>query len=444
MPIFIIAIGVVILVLLIVKLKLNTFVSLIIVSLLVGAGLGIPMTKLSDVIETGIGDQIGGLAIVFGLGSMLGRLIADSGAGYRIALVLSRKFGRRYIEWAVVLAAFIIGLALFFEVGLVVLLPIVFVIANELGIAMLYLAIPMAAALNVAHAFLPPHPAPVAIAGILNAPLGQVLLLGCLAAIPTVIITGPLYNHVLHRLYPSAYHLETKSRVLGDFKTFDEHEIPSFKISLVTALMPVILIALATLTKYGLAATSHLRQVVDFIGTPDIAMIISLILAIYTLGLRRHVTMKKIGRSMQAAISQIAMMLFIIGGGGAFKQVLITGGVAKYVSQLFTNLNWSPLLAAWLITAVLRICIGSTTVAALTGAGLAVPLLQQAGVNPALMVLVVGAGSVFCDHVNGAGFWMIKQYFGLSLKETLLTWTPLTMLMSVVGLGCVLGLSLVF
>lgn len=173
-------------------------------------------------------------------------------------------------------------------------------------------------------------------------------------------------------------------------------------------------------------------------------MLLSLLLAIYTLGIRRHVQMKKLGQSMRIAVEQIAMMLFIIGGGGAFKQVLVTGGVAKYVATLFSSVHWSPIIAAWIMTAVLRVCIGSTTVAALTGAGLAVPLMQATGVNPALMVLAVGAGSVFCDHVNGAGFWMIKQYFDLSLKETLLTWTPLTMLMSVVGLGCVLGLSLLF
>ncbi|MCT3298850.1 gluconate permease [Lactiplantibacillus pentosus] len=444
MPLFIIALGVAILVLLIVKLKLNTFVALIIVSTLVGLLLGIPITKINTVIENGIGSQLGSLAIVFGLGAMLGRLIADSGAGYRIAMVLNEKFGRRQIEWAIVLASFIIGLALFFEVGLVVLLPIVFVIANELGIAMLYLAIPMAAALNVAHAFLPPHPDPVAIAAIFNAPLGHVLVLGILAAIPTVIITGPVYNHVLHRLYPSAYHIKTTNKVLGDYHPFELADTPGFGISIVTATMPIILIAGATISKYLLSAKTLPDQVIQLIGSPDSAMLLSLLLAIYTLGIRRHVPMKRLGQSMRTAVEQIAMMLFIIGGGGAFKQVLVTGGVAKYVATLFSSVHWSPIIAAWIMTAVLRVCIGSTTVAALTGAGLAVPLMQATGVNPALMVLAVGAGSVFCDHVNGAGFWMIKQYFDLSLKETLLTWTPLTMLMSVVGLGCVLGLSLLF
>lgn len=442
MPIIVIAIGVTILIFLIVKLKMNTFISLVIVSILVGLSLGISWTKIASVVEKGIGDQVGNLAIIFGLGSMLGKLIADSGAGHQIALTLTEKFGRRYIEWAVVIASFVIGLALFFEVGLVVLLPIVYVIATEMDIALLYLAIPMAAALNVAHAFLPPHPAPTAIAGIMGAPLGQVLLLGIIAAIPTVIIMGPGYNHLLYRLVPQIYHKNVKIPALGDIKTFNKNDLPKFGISLLTAVMPVILIALATLSKYLLPQQWLITVFFRFIGIPDIAMIISLLLAIYTVGISHGMRMKQIGQCFESAIKQISMMLLIIGGGGAFKEVLVEGGVASYISHLFTNINLSPIIAAWLITAVLRICLGSTTVAALTGAGLATPMITTTGIDPALMVLAVGAGSVFCDHVNGAGFWMVKQYFGLTLKEALLSWTTLTMAMSVVGLVVVLGISL--
>lgn len=442
MPILIIALGVALLVFMIIKLKMNTFISLVIVSITVGLSLGIPWNKIAEVVEKGIGDQVGHLAIIFGLGSMLGKLISDSGAGHRIATTLTDKFGRRYIEWAVVIASFIIGLALFFEVGLVVLLPIIYVIAQEMNMALLYLAIPMAAALNVAHAFLPPHPAPTAIAGIMGAPLGQVLLLGMIAAVPTIIIMGPGYNHVLHRLAPQIYHKDVKIPVLGELKTFKEDEMPKFGISLVTAIMPVILIVIATVVKYVLPKQWLLSKALQFIGIPDIAMIVSLLLAIYTVGLSRGMKMKRIGQSLETAVKQIAMMLLIIGGGGAFKEVLVEGGVATYVSHLFTNLDLSPIIAAWLITAVLRVCLGSTTVAALTGAGLAAPMIATTGVDPALMVLAVGAGSVFCDHVNGAGFWMVKQYLGLSLKEALVSWTTLTMLMSVVGLVMVLGISL--
>ncbi|GAX02499.1 gluconate:proton symporter [Secundilactobacillus pentosiphilus] len=442
MPILIIILGVLLLVFMIVKLKLNTFVSLIIVSITVGMMLGISWTKIADVVEKGIGDQVGHLAVIFGLGSMLGKLISDSGAGQRIATTLTEKFGKRYIEWAIVIASFIIGLALFFEVGLVVLLPIIYVVAQEMDMALLYLAIPMAAALNVAHAFLPPHPAPTAIAGIMGAPLGQVLLLGIIAAIPTVIIMGPGYNHLLYHFAPQIYHKNVKIPALGKLKTFKNSELPNFEVSVLTAIMPVLLITVATLAKYFLPSKWPISAFLQFIGIPDIAMILALIFAVYSVGLSRGMKMKQIGQCFETAIKQIAMMLLIIGGGGAFKEVLVQGGVANYISHLFTNLNLSPIIAAWLITAVLRICLGSTTVAALTGAGLTAPMIATSGIDPALMVLAVGAGSVFCDHVNGAGFWMVKQYFGLSLKEALLSWTTLTMAMSVVGLLAVLGISL--
>lgn len=443
MPIIAIILGIAILIYMIIRLKMNTFVSLVITSIFVGLFLGIPWTRIAEVVEKGIGDQVGHLAIIFGLGSMLGKLISDSGAGHQIAMTLTEKFGPKYIEWAVVISAFVIGLALFFEVGLVVLLPIIYVIAQEMDIALLYLAIPMAAALNVAHAFLPPHPAPTAIAGILGAPLGQVLLLGIIAAIPTVIIMGPGYNHLLHRLAPQIYHKNVKIAVLGDVKMdWKKDELPSFGVSLMTAVMPVILIVIATLAKYLLPKHWLVSDFLQFIGIPDIAMILALIWAIYGIGLKRGMHMKQIGQSFETAIKQIAMMLLIVGGGGAFKEVLVEGGVAKYVSQMFTNLDLSPLIAAWLITAVLRICLGSTTVASLTGAGLVAPMIASTSVDPALMVLAVGAGSVFCDHVNGAGFWMVKQYFGLTLKEALLSWTTLTMVMSVVGLVAVLGISI--
>lgn len=445
MSIYIMLLGVLILFFLIIKLKLNTFFSLVIVSVIVGLLLGIPYAKLPEVIEQGIGDQVGHLIIIFGLGSMLGMLISDSGAGISIANTFTKKIGRKYIVWAVVLTSFIIGLALFFEVGLVILLPIIFVIAEELNVAFLYLALPMAVSLNVAHAFLPPHPAPTAVSEILGAPIGHVILLGILAAIPVAILMGPVYNHYLKKIYPKVYRKHVQIPSLGNIKTTAKNNnIPRFSTSILTATMPLILIILATVFKYILPEKNAINIIIQFIGDPDIAMIISLLIAIYTLGISQKTSMKHIGQTMETAIKQISMMLLIIGGAGAFKQVLITGGVSKDVSNLFINSSFPVLIAAWIIPAALHFCLGSTTVAALTGAGLVAPLVASSTINPALMVLAVGAGSVFCDHVNGAGFWMIKQYFGLSLKETILTWTILSMAMSVTGLIVVLLLSLIF
>ncbi|MDO8225353.1 gluconate:H+ symporter [Bacillus cabrialesii] len=443
MPILIVAVGVLMLLFLIIKVKFNTFVSLIVVSFLVAIGLGMDINKIVLSIEAGIGGQLGHLALVFGLGAMLGRLVSDAGGGYRIAITLIDKFGRKRIQAAVVIASFIIGIALFFEVGLVLLIPIVYAIAKELKMPFLYLGIPMAAALNVTHGFLPPHPAPTAISVAYGANIGQVLLFGIIIAVPTTVIAGPLFNTFAMKRFPGAYQKRGNLSALGPRKEFQLEETPGFAISVVTSLFPVIFMAVATVFSLLLKEHSRGKDIIEFIGTPGTAMLISLLLALYTMGYARNIPMQEISKSLSESISQIAMMLLIIGGGGAFKQVLIDGGVGDYVADLFSQTNMSPLLVAWIIAAVLRLCLGSATVAALTTAGMAAPLMQAGSVNPALMVLATGAGSVIACHVNDAGFWMVKEFFGLSMKETFQTWTLLTTVLSVAGLGCVLLAGLV-
>ncbi|MCM0599360.1 gluconate:H+ symporter [Periweissella fabalis] len=442
MPLIAVLIGVILLVILITKFKLNTFVSLVITAFVVGLILGIPVSKLPTSIETGIGGQLGHLAIIFGFGSMLGKLLSDTGGGFRIAHKLIEVFGRKRIQVAVIIASFIIGLALFFEVGLVVLLPIIFVIAREVDMPLLYLGIPMAATLNVAHGFLPPHPAPTAVSDVLKVPLGHVLLIGILVAIPTIVISGPIFNHFLQKVYPKVYKRDINISVLGDYKEFNIDETPKFGISVLTALLPVILIGIGTILDFILPKGTLIGNVVAFISSPDVAMLISLIFAVFTMGLNRGLTMAEIGDKMSGSVKQIAMMLLIIGGGGAFKQVLVDGGVAKFIGDLFGQSNMSPIIVAWLITALLRISLGSSTVASITGASLVTNIVTNSTVNPVLIVLAIGAGSIFADHVNDAGFWMIKEYFGLTLKETFLSWTTLTCVISLSGLASILVASL--
>lgn len=439
--------GILVLLVLIVKFKLNTFVSLIIVSLGVGLGLGIPFNEIVSVVEKGIGGQLGHLALVFGFGAILGRLVADAGGAYRISHTLIDRFGKAKIQFAVLIASFIIGIALFFEVGLVLLIPIIFAIANEVGVSILYLGIPMSAALSITHGFLPPHPAPTAIANIYGANIGMVLLYGFIIAVPTAIIAGPLYTKVAQKIVPDAFKHKGNLTALGEQKTFKLDETPSFGISLLTSLFPVILMAITTIYElikgYNLSDSKHwFEQVLSFIGNPSIAMLLSLLLAIYTMGIQRNIPMKTVMKSAEEAIKQIAMMLLIIGGGGAFKEVLIAGGVGDSVAQLFMNSNLSPIVLGWLIAAVLRICLGSATVAALTAAGLVAPLMAATGTNPALMVIATGAGSLIASHVNDAGFWMFKEYFNLSIKETVATWTALESVISVVGLAGAMLLNL--
>ncbi|GKU82155.1 gluconate:H+ symporter [Niallia sp. NCCP-28] len=441
MPILIVAIGVLILLFLIMKVKLNTFVSLVIVSFLVAVGLGMELTEIVKTIEAGIGSQLGHLALVFGLGAMLGRLVSDAGGGHRIAITLINKFGKKRIQLAVVVASFIVGVALFFEVGLVLLIPIIYAIAKEVKMPFLYLGIPMAAALNVTHGFLPPHPAPTAITAAYGADIGQVLLLGTLIAIPTTIVSGPLFNKFAMKVFPSAYKKSGNLAALGPQKEFQLKDTPGFGISVLTSLFPVIFMGLATIFSLLISGESKVKEVVEFVGAPGTAMLLSLLIAIYTMGYARRIPMKEIGQTLSQSIAQIAMMLLIIGGGGAFKQVLVDGGVGDYVATLFSESNMSPILVAWMIAAILRLCLGSATVAALTTAGLVTPLLALSTVNPALVVLATGAGSVIFCHVNDAGFWMVKEYFGLSMKETFQTWSVLTTVISITGLLCVLLLG---
>lgn len=347
------------------------------------------------------------------------------------------------------LASFIIGIALFFEVGMVLLVPIVFAIAIEVSVSILYLGIPMAAALSVTHGFLPPHPAPTAITSALGANAGHVLLYGVLIAIPSVIIAGPLFTKIAKRLVPDAFARQGNLTALGPQKTFKLDETPGFGISVITSLFPVILMAVTTIYQMAFNGgklpknPTMLDSIVGFIGTPAIAMTISLMVAMYTMGWARRIKTLAIMKTIEEAVKSIAMSLLVIGGGGAFKQILINGGVGDSVTKLFANANLSPLLLGWLIAVVLRVALGSATVASLTAAGLVLPLMQSAGVNPALMVLSIGAGSLAASHVNDAGFWMFKEYFDLSVKETLATWTVLETLISIVGLIGVLLLSLV-
>ncbi len=450
MPFIVLALGILLLLLLIIKFKMNTYIALIITAVVVGIGLGMPLTKIASSIETGIGSQLGELALVFGFGAMLGRLVADAGGAYTISTTLIDIFGRKHLQIAIVVASFIIGIALFFEVGIVLLIPIVFAIAVEAQVPVLYLGIPMGAALSVTHGFLPPHPAPTAIATTLNANVGRVLLFGIIIAIPTVYIAGPLFSRWARKMVPSAFAGKPHLPLSSNKRQFKVSEAPSFGLSVLTALFPVILMTITTVYELVIdhgslpKNPSLVDQIIRLIGDPGIAMLLSLLFALWSMGIHQHKDNKAISATLEDATKSIAMLLLIIGGGGAFKQILIDGGVGKAVAQLFSGSSISPLLLGWLVAVILRVSLGSATVSALTAAGLVAPLMTQAGVDPALMVIAIGSGSVAASHVNDAGFWMFREYFDLTVKQTLLTWTILETLIAVCGLSGVLLLNMVF
>lgn len=312
-----------------------------------------------------------------------------------------------------VLTGFTVGFALFYEVGFVLMLPLVFTIAASANIPLLYVGVPMAAALSVTHGFLPPHPGPTAIATIFNADMGKTLLYGTILAIPTVILAGPVYARVLKGIDKPI------PEGLYSAKTFSEEEMPSFGVSVWTSLVPVVLMAMRAIAEMILPKGHAFLPVAEFLGDPVMATLIAVLIAMFTFGLNRGRSMDQINDTLVSSIKIIAMMLLIIGGGGAFKQVLVDSGVDKYIASMMHETNISPLLMARSIAAVLRIALGSATVAAITAGGIAAPLIATTGVSPELMVIAVGSGSVIFSHVNDPGFWLFKEYFNLTIGETI-------------------------
>jgi Gnt-I system high-affinity gluconate transporter len=435
MPLVILTLGIVLLFIFIVKCKINSFLSLILVSLIVGIAEGLPFLKVFSSIENGVGGTLGHLALVISFGAMLGKLMADSGGAQRIASTLIDKFGKKRVKWAVCLTGFIVGIAMFYEVGLVLLIPLVFTVAIQADIPLLEVGVPMVAALSVTHCFLPPHPGPTAIAVLYNADIGLTLIYGAIVAIPTVIIAGPAFYNTMRDLHPSVPEIFCNSHI------FKDEEMPSFGVSIFTALVPVILMAIASITNLSCAHDSTLNIVMSFLGNPDMALFLAVFIAIYTFGLNRGKSITEVMKTIESAVLAVAMILLIVGGGGAFKQVLVDSGVGSYIAELIKGSALSPLVLTWLIATVIRVAVGSATVAALTTGGIMAPLIPLTGVSPELMVLATGAGSVNFGPPNDPGFWMFKEFFGLTIKETVRTWCVMECAIGVCGILGVLALN---
>ncbi|QCW98615.1 gluconate transporter [Aggregatimonas sangjinii] len=435
MPIVIVCIGILFLFLLIAHFKLNAFIAFILVSLFVGVAEGMDILKVVASIQTGLGKTLGGLILILGLGAMLGKLVADSGAAQRITAQLIDKFGKKNIQWAVVLTGFIVGIPMFYTVGFVILVPLVFTVAAATGLPLIYVGLPMLASLSVTHGYLPPHPAPTGIAVMFQADIGKTLLYGIIVAIPAIIVAGPLFSRTIKNI---------KATPLKEFlnpKVLTDKEMPSTFISIFTALLPVILIGLAAIIDSILPDGNPIKKVTSVIGNPVLAMLISVLVAIYTLGLARGRKMTEVMDSVAKSVAGITMVLLIIAGAGALKEVLIDSGVSTYIGDLLKGSTLSPLVLAWGIATVIRVCVGSATVAGLTAAGIALPLLGDSGVSPELMVLAIGSGSLMLSHVNDGGFWLYKEYFNLSVKDTLKTWTVMETTVGIMGLLGVLTLD---
>lgn len=428
MPLLIIVLGIIMLILLVAVFKLDTFIAFVVVSIGIGLAEGMKPEALVKAIETGIGSTLGSLIMILGFGAMLGKLVAESGAAQRISSKLISIFGVKYMQWAMVTTGFIVGIPMFYNVGFVILVPLIFTVAASTGLSLMYVGIPLLAALSVTHGFLPPHPSPTAISIMFKADIGKTLLYGIIIAVPVIVVAGPLFARTLRSVLATPLKEFVNPNILKD------DEMPGMAVSVLTALLPVILILIATLTGFTALKDTTTGRFIGLIGNPSVALVISLLVALYTLGLARGKKMKEISEMLAKSLASITMVIFIIAGSGILKQVLIDSGVSEYIASLMSQSGFPPLFLGWLIAAVIRVCVGSATVAGLTAAGIIMPVVSGGGVNPELMVLSIGAGSLMLSHVNDTGFWLYKEYFTLSIKDTFRTWTVMETIIGVSGL----------
>lgn len=416
--------------------KVSPFLSLLVVAILTGLFLGMDTIQILKSFEKGAGSTLGGLALIICLGAVLGKVLETGGAAEKISLTLINSFGQKNVQWAVLLTGFLIGLPLYYNAAFVVLVPLVFSISSKAKLPLLYVAIPMAASLSTTHCFLPPHPSPVFLVNSFKADMGKTLLYGLAITIPVVIIAGPVLGQFLKNI-----EVKIKSVFLSAEEK-SEKQLPAALPSFLIGLLPVMLITLAVIAG-SFMPDNALKKILLFTGDSTIALLLSVFIAIWYFGIRAGKKMDETMKWLNDAIAGIAVILLIITAGGIFKQVLQDSGTDKYIASFSTKWRMPPLIFAWLITALLRVAIGSATVAGITAAGVVTPLAASGTVSPELMVLAVGAGSVFGSHVNDSGFWMFKEFFNLTLRQTFLSWTVMETTISIAGLLGVLLLNAV-
>jgi Gnt-I system high-affinity gluconate transporter len=415
--------------------KVSPFISLLIVAILAGFFLGMKPMEIIKSIETGVGSTLSGLALILCLGAVLGKILESSGAAKKISATLISAFGIRYIQWSLLLTGFMVGLPLYYNAGFIILIPLVFSVAKETRLPLLYLVLPMAASLSTVHCFLPPHPSPVILVNAFNADMGKTLIYGIIIAIPAIIIAGPVLGRLLKNV---------KIDIVGLFASKEDipyDKLPPALPSFLIALLPVFLITLSVISGSFLPKDTLVNKILVFFGDANIALLIAVLVALWYFGIRSGRKMEAVMKWLNEGISGISVILLIITAGGVFKQVLTDSGTAEYISSMSSEWQMPVLVFAWLVTALLRVTLGSATVAGITASGIVAPLLATTDVSPELLVLAVGSGSVFMSHVNDTAFWMFKEFFNLSIKQTFFSWTLMETTISFMGLIGVLILN---
>jgi len=420
-----------------IKFKINSMLALLIAALVLGILEREPLDKLVTSIQTGFGGTLGSLALVVGFGVVLGKLMEDSGAAQRVAQTLINKFGKKNIQWAIMVAGVIFGISMFYEVAFIILAPLIISIAKEAEIPFLPLAMSMIAATTTAHSLFVPQPGATALVQAYNADIGLTYIYGFIVAVPTIICSGVILPKLLKGIKNAPI-----PTLLGKSKEFTEEEMPSFGISIFVPLIPAFIMIIATILKIWVKPDTLAFSLINFFGSAIISLLIAVFVGIYIFGIKRKRTMNEIMSSFSSAISSVAMIVFIIGAGGAFKQVIADTGIGGYIADLMSHSSLSPFILAWIITVILRLATGAGTVSAITAAGIVGPLIPTFHVSPELMVLATASASNTITHVNDAAFWLFKETFNLSIKDTFKTWGLSELTNSVVGLIIVLILSI--
>ncbi|MGH0600668.1 gluconate permease GntP [Bacillus mycoides] len=409
--------------------KWHAFISLTVASLFLAIMSGLNLTKIVTAYETGVGSVLGHLVGILALGTILGKMMSDSGAGMQVADFFIRFFGVKKLPWAMLFAGFVIGIPVFFEVGIVILLPLVISIRKTTKQNILLIALPVIAGLSIVHGLVPPHPGAMTAIGIYNANLGKVLLYSLIIALPTAIIAGPVFAKWVHkRVIP-----ENEPELVR--VTTVSTDLPSRKASFFIILLPVVLMILSVVAPY-ISLPKKITEFLVFVGSPVIALLISCFAAFYLLGIKQGINKKMIKKLTDESLLPVGSIILIIGAGGGFKQILIESGVGTAIAQMAEHISLSPIVLAFMVAGLIRIATGSATVALTTAAGIVSPVIQHmSGVNLELLVIATGAGSLMFSHVNDAGFWLVKEYLGLTVKETFKTWTVLETLLSFIAFG---------
>lgn len=436
LPLISLVIGVALLLFLNIKLKINSILALIFSAIVVGFINGMKPVAILETIKEGLGSTLGSLALIIGFGAVLGKLMVDSGAAQRIASTLINKFGAKHVQWALIIVGAVFGISVFYEVAFMILAPLVISIAVEAKTPFMKLAITMVAATTLSHSIFPPQAGPTALVDAYNADMGMVYILGIIVFIPSVFMAGIVLPKFMKNMdYPVP-------PLLKKNKVFSESEMPSFGMSLFIPLIPAILISISTILSLFITEDTLLHETVTFLGSAEISLIIAILTAIVIFVLRKGKNMDDMMKTFESGLKGVATIIFIVGAGGAFKEVILEANVGNYIADIMKDTNISPLIMAWLITALIRIATGQGVVSAITAAGIVGPLIPTFNVSPVLMVLATAVGSNTITHVNDASFWLFKEYFNISIKDTFKTWGVLLLTTSITGLIVVLILDL--